>query len=218
MKGRLFKGIDVDRVQKYFIIFLRITIIVAIIGALWNSRWSLLFVSSLILFLTFLPMFFEKRYRINLPIEFEFVIILFIYASLFLGEIHSYYSKFWWWDVVLHTSSGISLGFVGFLIMYVLYFQNKINARPIWIVVFSFCFGVAIGAVWEIFEFSMDQILGFNMQKNGLSDTMWDLIVDVLGSFLVSFVGYFYIKGKKIPLFTRLLNKFSKENPEYFRP
>jgi len=176
----------------------------------------LLFSSSLILILTFLPYLFERTYRVNLPIEFEFVIILFLYASLFLGEIHAYYTKFWWWDVVLHTSSGIALGFAGFLIMYVLYYKDKVKAKPIWIAIFAFCFAVAIGAVWEIFEFAMDQFFGLNMQKSGLIDTMWDLIVDSIGAMLTSFIGYFYVRGKKTPLFTRFLQKFTKENPKYF--
>ena len=208
--------INADKIQSIVIIFLRLSILIAIVGAIWNNRWTLLFSSSLILTLTFLPYLFERKYKINLPIEFEFVIILFLYASLFLGEIHSYYTKFWWWDAVLHTSSGVALGFAGFLIMYVLYHKNKVNAKPIWIAIFAFCFGVAIGAVWEIFEFGMDQIFGMNMQKSGLIDTMWDLIVDSVGAMLTSFIGYFYIKGKKTPLFTRFLQKFTKENPRYF--
>jgi len=208
--------INADKMQNIVINFLRLTILIAIIGSIFNKRWTLLFSSALILILTFLPYLFERKYSINLPIEFEFVIILFIYASLFLGEIHAYYTKFWWWDVVLHTSSGIALGFAGFLILYVLYCQDKVRAKPIWIAIFAFCFGVAIGAVWEIFEFTMDQIFSLNMQKSGLLDTMWDLIVDSIGAMLTSFVGYFYIKGKKTPLFTRFLQKFSKENPKYF--
>ena len=208
--------LNIDKIQSIVIHVLRLSIFIVIIGAIWNTRWTLLFSSSLILILTFLPYFFERKYNVNLPIEFEFVIILFLYASLFLGEIHAYYTKFWWWDLVLHASSGIALGFAGFLIMYVLYHKEKVNAKPIWIAIFAFCFGVAIGAVWEIFEFSMDQIFGMNMQKSGLIDTMWDLIVDAVGATLTSSIGYFYIKGKKTPLFTRFLEKFTKENPRYF--
>ena len=208
--------INVDNIQNILIIFLRLSILIAISGAIFNQRWTLLFSSTLILILTFLPYLFERKYSINLPIEFEFVIILFIYASLFLGEIHTYYTKFWWWDVVLHTSSGIALGFAGFLIMYILYYQDKIRAKPIWIAIFAFCFGIAIGAVWEIFEFAMDQIFSLNMQKSGLIDTMWDLIVDSIGAMLISFIGYYYIKGKKTPLFTRFLQKFKTENLKYF--
>jgi len=208
--------LNIDKIQTTVIIFLRLSILLAIVGAVWNEMWALVFSSSLIFILTFLPYLFEKKYRINLPIEFEFVIILFLYASLFLGEIHAYYTKFWWWDILLHVSSGVAIGFAGFLILYTLYSHGKINANPIWIAVFAFCFGVAIGAVWEIFEFGMDQLFNLTMQKSGLVDTMWDLIVDAVGALFTSFIGYFYIKGKKIPLFTRLLNKFSEENPKYY--
>ena len=206
-----------ERIEKSIILFLRMTIVLAILGSAWNQRWTLLFTSILILAVTFFPYFFEKKYDINLPIEFELLIIIFIYASLFLGEIHSYYTLFWWWDIILHIGSGVALGFVGFLVLYTLYHSKKINASPIWIAVFSFCFGVAIGAVWEIFEFAMDQIFLLNMQKSGLVDTMWDLIVDSLGALLVSIIGYFYIKGRRKTIFGRLMKKFTKENPKYFR-
>jgi hypothetical protein len=209
-------NVNENKIQRFIIIFLRITILVAIGGGLFNQRWALVFSSTLILSLTFLPYLFEKKSKINLPLEFEFVVIVFIYISLFLGEIQGYYAKFWWWDVLLHTSSGIALGFAGFLILYVLYFKNKVTAAPIWIAIFAFCFGMAIGGVWEIFEFGMDQFFGLNMQKSGLIDTMWDLIVNALGTLLTSFVGYYYIKGKKMPLFTRFLHQFSKENQGYF--
>lgn len=208
--------IDADKFQHSVILFLRATIILALVGAAWNQRWSLVFSSAVILFLTFIPHFFENRYNINLPLEFEFVIIVFLYAALFLGEVHAYYAKYWWWDIALHTSSGIALGFAGFLILYLLYYQGKIKARPIWIAVFAFCFALALGALWEIFEFAGDQLIGSSMQNSGLVDTMWDLIVDALGALLTSFIGYFYIKGHKTPLFTRFLEHFVKENPRFF--
>lgn len=200
------------QIQKAMIILIRLTLVFAILGSAVNFRWSLLFGSSVILVLTFVPFFFEKRYDIQLPIEFESIIILFIYASLFLGEVHSYYTTFWWWDIFLHTGSGIALGFAGFLIMYTLQKSGKIEAHPIWIAIFAFSFGVAFGAVWEIFEFSMDQIFGYNMQNSGLVDTMWDLIVDSIGALIVCVSGYFYLKGDKVPVFTNLITNYEKEN------
>ena len=47
---------------------------------------------------------------------------------------------------------------------------------------FAFTFALALGNVWEIFEFGMDRLFGLTMQKpmagdpSGLTDTMWDLI------------------------------------------
>jgi hypothetical protein len=62
---------------------------------------------------------------------------------------------------------------------------------------FSFCFALSLGALWEIFEFGMDSFLDLGMQKNSLVDTMWDLIVDTVGAAVVSLSGYFYVKYKK---------------------
>lgn len=83
------------------------------------------------------------------------------------------------------------------------------NLSPFFVALFSFCFAVTIGVFWEIYEFSFDGILGLNMQKfaleNGsrllgraaLMDTMKDLIVDSLGAFIMSVLGYISIKFKK---------------------
>ena len=66
---------------------------------------------------------------------------------------------------------------------------------------FSFSFAIAIGVVWEIFEFFMDISFGLNMQKSGLIDTMGDLIVDSLGALLASGIGYFYLRIKHTLVF-----------------
>jgi hypothetical protein len=64
------------------------------------------------------------------------------------------------------------------------------------IAVFAFIFGLAIGAIWEIYKFSMDTLVGTNMQKSGLVDTMSNLIVDMLGAGTASIIGYVYLKRK----------------------
>jgi hypothetical protein len=43
----------------------------------------------------------------------------------------------------------------------------------------------------------MDNTFGFNMQKSGLRDTMWDLIVDTGGAFISAFSGYLYLRYQK---------------------
>jgi hypothetical protein len=206
-----------DKIQIIAAQIIRILIVIAIIGEIINKRWTLLFATIGILILTFIPTLIEKRYKVHLPIEFEFLIIAFIYASIFLGELKGYYSRLWWWDIVLHTGSGLAFGLIGFLILYILQRNGKIEASPIWMSVFSFSFGLAIGAMWEIYEFGMDQLVGANMQGSSLLDTMWDLIVDSIGALIVSIVGFYYIKGKKEPLFNRMLNKFLKENPRFLK-
>ncbi|MBN1539799.1 MAG: hypothetical protein JW939_06615, partial [Candidatus Thermoplasmatota archaeon] len=72
-------------------------------------------------------------------------------------------------------------------------------------------FAVTLGVLWEIFEFGVDQLFGWNMQRSGLKDTMTDLIVDVLGALSVSIAGYLYMKGN-LQVFARIEKGFIKAN------
>jgi hypothetical protein len=197
---------------------LRILILIEAGTALWEKNFWLAFLAFFILLLTFGPSLIQRNYRINLPLELESLVVIFISFSLFLGELRDYYTIYWWWDILLHSISSIVLAFVGFLILYVLYTEKKIAAKPVTIMLFSFCFAVAIGALWEILEFSLDSIVGLNMQKSGLQDTMLDLIVDSVSAFVVSLAGFFYIKGKRSGLFFRpVVERFVAANPTMFR-
>lgn len=207
----------VQRVHGAITNVVRLSLIIAFLGALIEMKWMLFFVSGAVFFLTYIPEFFERKYRIYLPVEFEIVTVLFIYGSLFLGEAFDYYNRFWWWDLVLHAGSAVAVGFIGFAILFILYKRERVKASPIVIAVFSFSFAVAIGAVWEIFEFSMDLVFGMNMQKSGLIDTMGDLIIDSIGALIAAAAGYFYIKKGEVFIFDKVIDKFVKENPRLFK-
>lgn len=218
--SRLFFGKrsePIERVHHLILLVIRIVLLGALVGAVFGQRWTLLFIIALNFFMTFLPKLFEKRYKIDIPIEFEMIIVLLVYASLFLGEVQEFYTRLWWWDIVLHAGSGIALGFTGFIILYVLYKGDKIDGKPFTIAFFTFTFAMAIGAVWEIFEFGMDSIFGFNMQKSGLRDTMWDLIVDASGALIASFIGYLFLKRGEFFFFDKIIERFVRNNPSLFK-
>lgn len=207
-----------EKIQLAFSYFLQATLVVAIFWAAFSGQWLNLFLTLCILYLTFLPAIIEKSMKVSLPIEFELVMIFFAYATLFLGELNAFYLKFWWWDVLFHGSSGLILGFIGFLIVYILNYEQKIHLGPKFVALFSFTFAMAIGGVWEIFEFALDSVFGLNFQKSGLVDTMWDLILDASGAIVASYLGYLYIKKGRAHVFERMLKKFMDENPKLFPP
>ncbi len=63
----------------------------------------------------------------------------------------------------------------------------------------------------------MDQVFGLNMQKSGLVDTMWDLIVDVVGAGVISILGLGYIKTRETDSFLeRMIEEFIRKNPHLF--
>lgn len=183
-----------ERIQHFLSNLFRLSLLIAIAAAAINAHWVVLFVSTLAFAVTLFPAILTRNYHIRLPNEFELFLTIFIYGTLFLGEVKSFYTLFWWWDILLHALSGIAIGFIGFLILYSLYRDSRISASAFSIAVFSFSFSLALGALWEIFEFAMDNIFGLNMQRSGLNDTMWDLIVDSLGAFLTAAIGFVYLK------------------------
>lgn len=197
---------------------IRLMLVLAAIYSIITKNYINTFTSIFTLFLTFLPFIIARKEHIKLPPSFQIIILLFIFAAQFLGEMNSYYLKFWWWDTMLHTFSGIILGFIGYLLVYTLNNEEKVNVylSPFFMVLFSFTFAVALGALWEIFEFSMDSSFGTAMQKSGLVDTMWDLIVDALGALFTAFCGWMYETKKEEGWFKQAFNSFMKNNKNLF--
>ena len=196
-------------------LLLRLALIAAAILAAMISNWAAVFASLGTFGLTYAPRALAHQINIRLPLQFELSITVFLYATIFLGEVGGYYEKFWWWDVLMHASSAFAFGFAGFLVLFVLFAKNKIKSSPFLFAIFSFTFGLAIGAIWEIIEFTIDSLFGTNMQKSGLRDTMGDLIVDALGAGVASLIGYVYLKFKVQDSFDALINLFLQANPRF---
>lgn len=187
--------------------------------SIYEQQWLNVLTITGILLLTLLPTVLGHRFKFYIPPEFEMLAIMFIFAALFLGEVRNYYERFWWWDVALHATSGGLLGIFGVLLVYILNKQPRIDVhmKPAFISLFAFAFAVCIGALWEIFEFAMDSFFGLNMQKSGLVDTMWDLIVDAAGALLVSIVGYILMKTRSESFVRRAIETFVARNPRLFQ-
>lgn len=211
-------------VHKRLTVALQGIVLVGLALSIYERQWLNTATITGIALLTGLPYLFSRRFKIYIPPEFELATIAFIFAALFLGETRGYYGRFWWWDIALHATSGGLLGILGVLLVYVLNANPRVELymKPGFIAFFAFCFALSVGALWEIFEFTMDQVFGFNMQKpmrgdpSGLTDTMWDLIVDALGALVVSTVSYFYMKRSKEFLVERWVHRFIENNPQLF--
>lgn len=205
------------KVHLIIVNFIRLLLFLAVIGSYYKGRWLVFLVAGLALFVTFLPSLLSKHYNIDVPAELEVTIILFIYGILFLGEVQGFYAEFWWWNVLLNLLSAIALGFVGLTILYVLQKEDRIDASPLMINILVFCFALAIGTLWEIFEFILDQTLKFNLQRASLTDTMTDLLVNAIGAALVVIGSYIYTRLKKVDMLSGVVLKLIKKYPQIFR-
>lgn len=205
-----------ERILWLIIVLLRIALVVAMVWAIALGDFITLGMSVLTLASSFVPTFVERYYDVSLPIEYHLVIVTFLFMSLFLGEVGGAYDRFWWWDTVLHISSGVVLGFIGFLVLYVLQARDKITMSPSLIAFFCFCAAMTAGVIWEFFEFFMDIVFGMNMQK-GEIDTMVDLLVDAAGALAISLVAYFYYKNQHGSPIKRFVQRFLQQNPRLFK-
>ena len=209
-----------QKIELILYYLLKAIILLSVPVALLRHEWATAFFIFLIFLLTFIPTVLKRKYRLYMPITFDLYTSFFIFISLFLGEIHDYYFKFWWWDVYMHTQGGIFLGLGGFILVYVLNEQRNISVhmKPGFISFFAFTFAMTFAVFWELFEYFMDSVFGFNMLKSGLVDTMWDLIVSAGGALITATLGYFWLKKWiRFTIFDRSVSQFVRKNKFLFK-
>lgn len=211
-------------IHRWVLVVLQIIMAAELILVFLEQQWINAFLIMTIMAITLSPAVLGRRLRVYIPPEFQVAGVVFVFAALFLGEFHNYYARFWWWDIALHTSSGLLMGLLGFLLVYVLNESENvdISMRPHFVALFAFLFAVAVGTFWEIFEFFMDQVVGTNMQKpmlndpSGLTDTMWDMIVNTIGAVTISTLGWWYMNQGKRSFIEAWIRKFIERNPRFF--
>jgi len=145
------------------------------------------------LLLALIPMAAEKKFHITLPVEINFLATFILYLHLG-GGVRGWYELFPWYDKVTHFLSSAAVAAIGFMIVVIIdqYVKDiKINRQ--FITFFVIIFTMTVGAFWEIGEFTADQIFGSHWQA-GLTDTMYDLICDLIGGIIVGAVANFYLK------------------------
>lgn len=186
--------------------------------ALWGTRACLL-LGSILLFsradmynavagllgilITCIPAILPSRWREKLlPPHADIAISLYVFLGIFLAMQVNIYAVFPWWDKFLHVFCGIFFTMLG------LHICKSISNAPSALLLISFAlsFALAIGCLWEIYEFTLDRIVGSNAQhwqdggNAGLWDSMLDMIANAIGA-----VGTAIIYG--------LLRKRKKQNP-----
>lgn len=177
-----------------------------------NNHYILILIQNILgLIVMQLPKFLEYRFKIKIPLNMRFLLAIFLYCAIYLGETKRFYYIVPHWDTMLHLISGAVLVAIGFSLLTLLNRMDSvpIKLNPICIVIFSFCFAITLGVIWEIYEFLCDGLLNLNMQKfaledgnnligrDALIDTMKDLIIDCIGATIMSVIGYISLKYNK---------------------
>ena len=158
--------------------------------------------------LIFLPMIIERIFKIKFPAFFNISLYVFFIFAVFIGTFMDIYSVFRHWDTILHGFSAVLFGLLSMCLVCA-WFKNREDISPIFLLIFAFCFSLAIEAVWEIYEYTVDAIIvGYNAQRyieNGvelvgraaLYDTMKDIILGTIGALIAGIICAIWQKKNK---------------------
>lgn len=123
-------------------------------------------------------------------------ILLFITITMMIANLFNMYAVIPYLDKIEHLLSGTILFFVGLFVFDKMTKQLHDVKLPIHLGIwFAFFFSTAMAGVWEIYEFTIDRLLGTVSQNNSLLDTMGDIICGTIGA--LGSVPYQYMKVKK---------------------
>ncbi|MDY2919384.1 MAG: hypothetical protein SOU08_07080 [Anaerococcus sp.] len=128
------------------------------------------------------------------------VYAFFIVLAVDLGSVSGFYDLFLWRDTVMHGA----FGFICSVSIYILFLKDSYDLKNRSRLLLIFLATMGCGSLWEIFEFSVDNILGMDTQRVGESialgktpvyDTMVDIIITIAG-FIVFVLIYSLYKRK----------------------
>lgn len=159
---------------------IRLLILAVMIRSITAGNSENVFTCLLSLFLLYLPSIIERKLEMRLPTALEITVVVFIFASEILGEIACFYVTVPFWDKAMHTVSGFIYAAVGYSMADILNRNHRISFQlsPVFLAVVAFCFSMTIGALWEIFEFSVDVLLNKDMQKDTVLHEITSVALD----------------------------------------
>jgi len=107
---------------------------------------------------------------------------------------------------------GLTIGFIGFLIMLIMYSTNQLKRSIHLILLFSFNFAVSFGFILEFLKFHLKKILHQELTSSIYIFSMNTMTYVIIGAFLSTIFSYLYLKSKLNP-FTEIVETILKENP-----
>lgn len=177
------KGENLNTKVAIVYVTLRILVVIMMVTQFFNRNYENVFLCLLTLVLFTLPSAFERHLRIQLPNALETIILLFIFAATILGEIRSYYTTYAHWDLILHTLNGFLCAAIGFCLVDLFNREERVSLSlaPAFMAVVAFCFSMTVGVMWEFFELFMDEVLGYDMQKDTIINHISSVNLDPNG-------------------------------------
>lgn len=169
--------------KKTLLVIFLIIQLIAIFQFFRNKQSSFVFETLIIILaIGIITYFYYKR---SLPVSNYLYIIVLIAISghTIGGELFGLY-HLPLYDKFLHIFGGYSFALLGYIILGLYKFPLPNVIKSVIIITV----GLSLGTIYELWEFAMDQFMKPAIPaQSGLTDTNFDLLADLAGSFLAAF-------------------------------
>jgi len=146
--------------------------------------------------LTLLPVMLEQLYKIELHWFVDLAVSFMVAMHMF-----GFYGAYLWfpfYDDFAHIMGSALVAVFGFALVYSSNYSGKIKISLPSMSFFTFIWTMAVGGVWEIIEFTWDNIVIFSHEygfsQNSLLDTMTDLSLDAVAGICVALFCVFLVR------------------------
>lgn len=196
-------------------LYIVLGIVLGIYNIFYSTPYYIMLSFASILFLA-VPYIIYHILKLKTVYIVNFAIYLFCFFAFTIGMVFNGYSCIPYFDKFVHTISGIFFTLLGLGLYYVL--------KPVKIIdkndyslgsFFSIFFSSFVAVIWEIYEYIIDFILHTDPQRvttTGINDTMQDMIVCIIGSFIMWIFIYLYYKKDKTTFLMSVFENFFNIN------
>lgn len=145
---------------KKILIFTKALVTIVLLLQIISGKLSNAFICLLTIFLLFIADLTQRK--LKYPNTIQILIYLFIVSTEVLGEVYSLYVKISYFDLIMHALSGYIIASLAIYI--VKQYQAKKDKKLL--LIFTISLSMAVGALWEVAEFSIDNLCHKDMQKD----------------------------------------------------
>ena len=139
-----------------------------------------------------------KKLGVRTSAIIEIIFLIFLFISSILGSLFHFYEFVDYFDKFTHLLSGIVTAILGIIMLKKWRIKSKHQLS--FDIILMNILSLAIASAWEIYEFVASKALNSDLQRvgaSGVTDTVHDMIVALIGSLMVSVMYYAIVRNEK---------------------
>ncbi len=143
----------------------------------------------------FVPLLFAIFLKTKFDLWFYITFELYLALAILVGSLWRLYHITDGYDKFVHVVFGAMIAWIAYYVFFKSENIKENKCSLFFIFIFIFSFSMMSGAVWEMFEFACDGVLGIDAQvtqgfvgREAIMNTMFDIICDFSGGLFASIV------------------------------